>query len=110
MEAEKRAWVAEQLGREDSLIKELRLFETCFAKPSSSTLTAADGSILATDYSKLERWAEHFTSVVNGGMDVSQASLDSLPVVPLSIQSPEHLDTDNLCAPLSKEEISDAIS
>ena len=84
-----------------SLIKELRLLKTRFAKPSTSTLTAADGSILNTDSSKLEstltaadgsilntdsskleRWAKHFTSVVNCGMDVSQVSLDSLPVIP----------------------------
>ena len=101
MEAEKHAWVAEQLGHGDSLIKELRLLKTHFA--TSFTLTAADVSILTTNFSKLERWAEHFTSVVNRGMNVSQASLDSLPVVSLSIQSPEPLDTDNLCAPLSEE-------
>ena len=57
VEAEKRAWVAEQLGHGGSLIKELRLLKKHFSKPSSSTLSALDGSLLTTDSSKLERWA-----------------------------------------------------
>ena len=44
VEAERRAWVAEQLGHGGSLIKELRLLKNRFIKPSSSTLTALDGS------------------------------------------------------------------
>ena len=59
VETERRAWVAEQLGHGSSLIKELRLLKNRFTKPSSSTLTVLDGSLLTTDSAKLERWAEH---------------------------------------------------
>ena len=44
VQAERRAWVAEQLGHGGSLIKELRLLKNRFTKPSSSTLTTLDGS------------------------------------------------------------------
>ena len=44
VEAERRAWVSEQLGHWGSLIKELRLLKNHFTKPSPSTLTALDGS------------------------------------------------------------------
>ena len=49
VEAERCTWMAEQLGHGGSLIKELRLLNNRFTKPSSSTLTALDGSPLTTD-------------------------------------------------------------
>jgi hypothetical protein len=76
VEAEKCEWMAEQLGHGGSLIKELRLLRSCFSRPSSSSLTAMDGSLLTTDSSKLEGWAEHFASVVNCGVDVCQTYLE----------------------------------
>lgn len=60
-----------------SLLKELKLLKNRFSKPSSSTLTTVNGSHLTTESAKLERWAEHFASVVNCGMDVSEASYQS---------------------------------
>ena len=110
VEAEKRAWVAEQLGHGGSLIKELRLLKKHFSKPSSSTLSALDGSLLTTDSSKLERWAEHFANIVNCDVDVSSAFLESLPVVSPSDHPLNPPDAVNLCAPLSEEEIITAIS
>ena len=110
MEAERRAWVAEQLGHGGSLIKELGLLKNCFIKPSSSTLTALVSSPLTTDTAKLARWAEHFSSIVNCGVEVSEASFDNLPVIPPSVHPGEPPDLDDLCAPLSEEETCAAIS
>ena len=103
MEAERHAWVAEQLGHGSSLIKELRLLKNHFTKPSSSTLTALDGSLLTTDAAKLARWAEHFSSIVN-------CDVENLPVTSPSFHPAEPPDLDVLCAPLSEEEICIAIA
>ena len=89
---------------------ELRLLRNRFAKPSSSNLTALDGSPLTNDTAKLARWAEHFSSVVNCGVKVSEASLENLPVISPSVHPGEPPDLDDLCAPLSEEEICTAIS
>ena len=110
VEAERRAWVAEQLGHGGSFIKELRLLRNRFTKPSSSTLTALDGSPLTNDTAKLARWTEHFSSIVNCGVEVSEASLENLPVISPSVHHAEPPDLDDLCAPLSEEEICTAIS
>ena len=67
-------------------IKELRLLKNHFTKPSSSTLTALDGSPLTTDTAKLARWAEHLSSVVNCGVEVSENPLKTC-------QSSHHLFT-----------------
>ena len=64
-EAERRAAVAECLGRGGSLIRELRLLGKSVAKASSSTLHALDGTVLTSNDSKLHHWAEHFASVAN---------------------------------------------
>ena len=77
---------------------------------SLSTLTALDGSLLTTDSDKVERWAEHFASVVNCDVDVSKASFENLPVISPSVLSAEPPDFDDLCGPLSEEEICTAIS
>ena len=89
VEAEKHAWVAEQLGHGGSLIKELRLLKKYFSKPSSSTLSALDESLLTTDSSKLERWVEHFAGIFNCGVDANPAFLENesarcLTIGPLS--------------------------
>ena len=110
VEAERRAWVAEQPGHGGSLIKELTLLKNHFTKPSSSTLTVLHGSLLTTDPAKLARWAEHFSSIVNCGVEVSEASLENLPVISPSVHPAEPPDLDDLCAPLSEEEICTAIS
>ena len=102
--------MVEQLGHGGSLIKELRLLKNRFTKPSSSTLTALDGSPLTTDTAKLVRWAEHFSSDVNCGVEVSEASLENLPVISPSVNPGEPPDLDDLCAPLSEEEICTDIS
>ncbi len=77
VEAKRRAWVAEQLGHGGSLIKELTLLKNRFTKPSSAILTVLDSFLLTTDSAKLVRSAEHFFSVVNCGVEVSEASLES---------------------------------
>ena len=48
-EAERRAAVAECLGRGGSLIRELRLLSRSVAKASSTTLHALDGTALTSD-------------------------------------------------------------
>ena len=110
MEAERRAWVAEQLGHGGSLIKELRLLKNQFIKPSSSILTALDSFLLITDTAKLVRCEEHFSSVVNCGVEVSEASFENLPVTSPSVHHAEPPDLDDLCTPLSEEEICTAIA
>ena len=91
-------------------MKELRLLKNHFTKPSSSTITGLDGSPLTTDTAKLARWEEHFSSVVNCGVEVSEASFENLPVISPSGHPGEPPDLDDLCAPLSEEEICTAIS
>ena len=111
VEAERRAWVVEQSGHGGSLIKELRLLRSHCSKPSAASLSAKDGSDLTRDVDKLHLWAEHFTEVVNCGVNVNEATLEALPVV---IPCPENVsnapNNEELCANLSEEEIAVAIS
>ena len=58
-EAECQVFVAEQMGRGGSLIKDLHLLEKKFSKPASSSLLAKIGTTLQNDGEKLNRWAEH---------------------------------------------------
>ena len=80
-EAEKRAWFAEQLGQGGSLVKELHLLGRQVSKPVATPLLAKDSSSITSDGGKLRRWAEHFKEVVNCDSVVSEAVLDTLPVV-----------------------------
>ena len=49
----------------------------------TSPLLSADGSTLITDKEKiLERWAEHFDSVLNRPSAINNAAIDRLPQVP----------------------------
>ena len=49
----------------------------------TSPLLSADGSTLITDKDKiLERWAEHFDSVLNRPSAINNAAIDRLPQVP----------------------------
>ena len=78
VEAERRAWVAEQLGHRGSLIKELRLLKNRSPNPlhlPSLTWMAPLSQLTA----KLARWAEHFSSTVNCGVEVSEPSFENLP-------------------------------
>ena len=108
-EAEKRAAITESLGRGGSLIRELRLLGRGAAKASSSTLQAVDGTVLTSDENKLCRWAEHFASVTQCSSQVSEVVLETLP----SVQAPSQNsspDDEELCSPITEEEISTAIS
>ena len=49
MEAEKKAWVAQQQGRGGSLIKDLRLLKRQASKPYPSYLLAKDNTIISSD-------------------------------------------------------------
>ncbi|XP_069977706.1 uncharacterized protein [Penaeus vannamei] len=50
----------------------------------SSPLLSADGSTLITDKDKiLERWAEHFDSVLNRPSTINDEPIDRLPQVPV---------------------------
>ena len=110
VEAERLATVAEQQGRGGSLIKDLRLLQRKFSKPTSSTLVAKDGTSVQSDRDKLNCWAKHFEEVVNCQVNVD-VPIDVLPIVSSpSITSDTSLSDDDLSAPLSEEEIITAIS
>ena len=81
VEAEKHARLAEQSGRGCSFLKELRMLASLVSKPSASTLLDREGRSLNSDSEKLQRWAEHFTGVVNCGAEINEATLETLPVV-----------------------------
>ena len=67
----------------------------------SSPLLNADGSQLISDQDKvLERWAEHFSNVLNRPSSISQEAIDDLPQVPIN----ESLDI-----PPNTEDVSKAI-
>ena len=55
VEAEKKAWVAQQQDRGGSLIKDLRLLKRQASKPSASYLLAKDNTIISSDTDKLQR-------------------------------------------------------
>ena len=111
VDAERRAWAAEQSGYGGSLIKELRLLRRHCSKPSATSLSAKGGSDLTRDVDKLHSWAEHFAEFVNCLVNVSEATLEALPVI---IPCPENgsnaPNNEELCANLSEEEIAVAIS
>ena len=110
VEAEKRAWTSEQLGRGGSLIKELRLLKRHFSKPSTTTLTAKDGTNLTSVDDKLKCWVDHFEGVMSCEVNVNNATLESLPVIESCIpESSTVLDDEGLCCNLSEDEIAVAI-
>lgn len=109
-EAEKRAAIAESLGRGGSLVRELRLLGRGAAKASSSTLQAVDGTMLISNVNKLRRWAEHFASVTQCSSQVSEVVLEALPSVQAPSQNSSPDDDEELCSPITEEEISTAIS
>ena len=110
-EAEKHAWVAEQEGRRGSLIKELRLLKSQFSKPAAATLQGDNGCCLSSVDYKLQRWADHFSRVVNCGTEVSEATIEALPVVePHPVSGDVRPEDGELCDELSEEEISAAIT
>ena len=52
--------------------------------PGASFLLSAEGSTLITDKEKiLERWAEHFNSVLNRLSAINNDAIDRLPPVPI---------------------------
>ena len=107
-EAERHAAIAESLGCGGSLVRELRLAGRSASKASASILHAVDGTVLTSDESKLRRWAEHFKSVTQCSSQVSEVVLEALPSIqPPSQNSP--IDNEELCSPITEEEISTAI-
>ena len=112
-DAERMASAAERSGRGGSLIKELKLLGVSAAKASTTPLLSSDKTPLTNDVDKLQRWSEHFASLVNCCSSVSQLTLESLLIVnPLAephLPLPDN-DVNLLCAPLSEEEISMALS
>ena len=52
----------------------------------SSPLLSADGSTLITDKEKiLERWAEHYDSILNHTSTINDEAIDWLPQVPFDM-------------------------
>lgn len=100
-EAEKTAWFAEQLGQGGSLVKELRLLGRQVSKPVATPLLAKDSSPITSDNGELRRWAEHFKEVANCDSVVSEAVLDTLPVVACE-ERPESVSDSDLCAPFRR--------
>ena len=110
VEAERRAWVAEQTGCGGFLIKELRLLKCHFNKPRSTILYAKDGAPLSNDTDKINRWAEHFNEVVNCNLHViNLPTSESLPVIHSHALDDTMSDVD-MCGCLSEDEIRTAIS
>ena len=61
----------------------------------SSPLLSVDGTLLITDKDKiLERWAEHFNSVLNRPSSISDEAIARLPQIPVntSLDNPTSLD------------------
>lgn len=106
VEAERQAQTAERSGRGGSLVKELRFLESSFQKASTAPLLSSDKTPLTNDEDKLQRWSEHFSSVVNCCSTVSQLTLESLPMVTPSSESQLPLSGDDdtpMCAPLTED-------
>ena len=54
---------------------------------SSSPLLSADGTTLITDKSSiLERWAEHFETVLNRPSNINDEAISQLPQVPINLE------------------------
>ena len=54
---------------------------------SASPLLSADGKELITDRSRiLERWAEHFNSVLNRPSTINDVAINSLPQIPVNME------------------------
>ena len=67
----------------------------------SSPLLSADGNVLISDKEKiLERWAEHFNSVLNRPSSINEEVIARLPQVPVD---------DTLADPPTEEEVTKAI-
>jgi len=69
-------------------IKDMKNFYTTVYGPtttsSSPPLLSADGNTLISDKEKiLERWAEHFNSVLNRPSNINKEAIDRLPQVPI---------------------------
>ena len=112
VEAEKRAQTAENEGCGGSMIKELKLLKNHFAKASTPSLLTKDGtSSVTSDEDKFKRWVEHFEGVVNCSTNVSEAVLQSLPVItPREDCRVPVLTDDQLGSPLTEEELRIAVS
>ena len=80
------------------------------SKASTSTPQAVDGTVLTSDESKLRRWAEHFASVTQCSSQVSEVVLEALPSIQAPSENSSPTDDEELCSPITEEEISTAIS
>ena len=72
-EAERQAYVAEQMGRGGSLVKDLQ--------PASSSLQAKNGTTLQNDGEKLNRWAEHFEELMNCQVQIDAVHYEDIPII-----------------------------
>ena len=107
MEAEMKAWVAQQQGRCGSLIKELRLLKRQAFKTSSSYLLAKDNTIVSSDTGKLQCWAEYFAEVSQNCSVGSQVDIDLLPDIVAAISSygDNFADDDDVSQHITEEDI-----
>ena len=109
--AERRAWAAEQHCHGGSLIKELKLLKNRFSNRHLLPSQPWMGQHLHQSLPSLRDGALcQCCQLMVVTVDVSDATLESLPVVHPSYQFPtDMVEEEDLCAPLSEEEISDAI-
>ena len=64
---------------------------------SSPTLLSSDGSTLLTDQDKvLERWAEHFSNVLNRPSNINDEAISNLPQVPTNEEMDRPPDIDEV--------------
>ena len=107
VEAEKKAWIAQQHGRGGSLVKDLRLLKKKASKPSLSYLLAKDNTIVSSDTDKLQCWVEHFAEVSQSSSKDSQIGTDVLPDIVAATPScrDNFADDNDLSQPITEEEI-----
>ena len=64
---------------------------------SSATLLSSDGVTLLTDQDKiLERWADHFSNVLNRPSNINDDAISNLPQVPFNVEMDRPPDIDEV--------------
>jgi hypothetical protein len=113
-EIEAKYEMAVKSGRGGSLLKGLKHLRLAQKSKSSSALKTADGqSRLVKTQDKLERWRQHFSTVLNVQSAVSEVTLGNVKEYVEVNSSPEgicDLNDAELSSPPTEEEIAEAIN
>ena len=113
-EIEAKYEMAVKSGRGGSLLKELKHLRLDQKSKSSLALKTADGQgRLVKTQDKLERWRQHFSTVLNVQSVVSEVTLGNVKEYVEVNSSPEGIcdsNDDELSCPPTEEEIAKAIT